>query len=373
VRPTVEATLRVLLVSAYHTGSHAQWAQGYAGASRHEVSVVSHEGQFWKWRLSGAAPTLAEDIRRALADLGSPDVVLATSMVDLSGLLGLLRRELDVPVAVYMHENQVTYPLMGRTREEHRLGLITWMSLLAADGVAFNSDYHRDTLFETLPAFLRAFPDRRHLHLVDDVADKAVTLPVGVDLRRLDSIPRRIAEPPRIMWNHRWDPDKDPGLFLDMVGELAGSGSAFRLALAGERFANQAEEFGERIRALSYRVVADEHLPSDRYDALLREADLVVSTARQEHFGVSVVEAMHAGAFPILPDRLVYPERVPYAMRDRCLYRGRDQGVALMRRALDDIDATRRDAASLREVTEPFDWAVVAPRYDEWLGSITAS
>jgi glycosyltransferase involved in cell wall biosynthesis len=373
VRGTPGATLRVLLVSAYHTGSHAQWAEGYAAASRHDIRLVGHEGRFWKWRLSGGAPTLAEEVRRAVADMGAPEVVLATSMVDVAGLLGLMRREIDAPVAVYMHENQVTYPLMGRTREEHRLGLITWMTLLAADAVAFNSDYHRDTLLEGMPRFLRSFPDRSHLHLVDGVADKAVVLPVGIDLQRLDVIPRVTSDPPLILWNHRWDPDKDPDAFLDMADDLVRSGAAFRLALAGERFANQSEEFGERIRRLSARVVADEHLPSGRYDALLREADLVVSTARQEYFGVSVVEAMHAGAFPILPDRLVYPERVPHAMRDRCLYRGRDQGVALIRGALDDIDAARRDASTLREATESFDWAVVAPRYDEWLGSITGS
>jgi glycosyltransferase involved in cell wall biosynthesis len=373
VSGTAQAALRILLVSAYHTGSHAQWAEGYAAASRHQVRIVSHEGQFWKWRLSGAAPTLADDIRRALREAGPPDIVLATSMVDVAGLLGLLRRELDAPLAVYMHENQITYPLIGRTRQEHRLGLVTWMSLVAADAVAFNSAFHRDALLSALPGFLRAFPDRSHVHLVDGVADKSVVMPVGVDLRRLEAIPRRVSEPPLILWNHRWDPDKDPGGFLGMVHDLAQSGAEFRLALAGERFANQAQEFGDLMDGLSDHVVVDAHLPAERYDSLVRGADLVVSTARQEYFGVSVVEAMHAGAFPILPDRLVYPERVPCRMRDRCLYRGRDHGVALMRAALDDIDSTRRDATALRPVTERFDWTVMAPRYDEWLGSITGS
>lgn len=360
-------------MTPYHTGSHEQWANGYAGASHHDVRVISHEGRFWKWRLSGGAPTLADEVRRALAEWTAPDVVLATSMVDVAGLLGLLRRELDAPVALYMHENQVTYPLVGRTREEHRLGLITWMAMLAADRVAFNSRYHRDAFFTALPEFLGAFPDRRHLHLVDAVASKATVLPVGVDLARLDAVDRAESDPPLVLWNHRWDPDKDPDAFLDIVGDLARSGAEFELALGGERFANQADEYGERVRRLGARVVVDRHLPPEEYSGLLRRSDLVVSTARQEYFGVSVVEAMHAGALPILPDRLVYPERVPAALHHRCLYRTRNQAVALMRAALDDVSSTRSDAAALRSVTERFDWGVVAPAYDDWLGSMTGS
>lgn len=365
--------LRVFLVSSYHTGSHAQWASGYAGASRHRVHLVTHEGRFWKWRLSGGAATLAGEVRRAMGEVGPPDVILATSMVDLAGLLGMLRHDLAVPAALYMHENQVTYPVAGRTRAEHRLGLITWLSMLAASGIAINSAYHRDALFDALGPFLRSFPDRRHHHLIDEVAARVEVLPVGVDLKRLDAHRRRSVDPPLLLWNHRWDPDKAPDEFLGMAAELAAAGVDFRLALAGERFANQVAEFDEMVRPLADRVVVDRHLGRDEYDRLLRDTDVVVSTARQEFFGVSVVEAMHAGAFPVLPDRLVYPERLPEALHDRCLYRGRVHGVDLIRRAMGDIDATRRDGARLRGMTASFDWEVVAPRYDSWLASMTGS
>jgi glycosyltransferase involved in cell wall biosynthesis len=365
--------LSVFLVSPYHTGSHAQWATGYAGASRHRVHLITHEGQFWKWRLSGGSATLAGEVRRAIREVGSPDLLLATSMVDLAGLLGLLRHDLAVPAALYLHENQVTYPVAGRTRAEHRLGLITWLSMLAADGIAINSLYHRDTLFEALGPFLGSFPDRRHHHLIDEVAARVEVLPVGVDLKRLEAHRRRAVDPPLILWNHRWDPDKDPDEFLGMAAELAATGVDFRLALAGERFANQAAEFGEMVRPLADRVVVDGHLGRDEYDRLLGDSDVAVSTARQEFFGVSVVEAMHAGVFPVLPDRLVYRERVPEALHDRCLYRGRAHGVDLIRRAVGDIEATRRDGAGLRGVTASFDWEVVAPRYDSWLASMTGS
>jgi glycosyltransferase involved in cell wall biosynthesis len=46
------------------------------------------------------------------------------------------------------------------------------------------------------------------------------------------------------------------------------------------------------------------------YEAALREADVIVSTAEHEFFGISVVEAIAAGAYPVLPRRLAYPEIV---------------------------------------------------------------
>src|SRR4030067_248564 len=61
-----------------------------------------------------------------------------------------------------MHENQITYPATGRTRVEQGHGLVTWTSLLAADAVAFNSEFHRTSLLGALPGFLGSFPPESH-------------------------------------------------------------------------------------------------------------------------------------------------------------------------------------------------------------------
>jgi glycosyltransferase involved in cell wall biosynthesis len=195
---------------------------------------------------------------------------------------------------------------------------------------------------------------------------------VGIDLTRLESHSPDRGSPPLVLWNHRWDPDKAPEAFLDLCLDLAESVD-FRVALAGERFVGQGDEYRPLIDRLGDRVVVDRFLPRDEYDRLLVTADIVVSTAHQEFFGVSVVEAMHAGVFPVLPDRLVYPERVPVELHDRTLYRGSAHAVELLRAALEDIGATRRDAVGLRSITSAFDWEEVAPRYDDWVESMIGS
>ena len=328
-------------------------------------------GSFWQWRLTGGFVGLAGGIERVADDCGPPDVILTTSLVDVAGLRGLVSQRLGViPTALYMHENQITYPAISRSRTERNYGLINWTSLIAADAVAFNSVFHRTALLDVLPTFLNEFPDERQHHHLEAVEEKAMVLPVGCDIEGIATGPKD--DPPLVLWNHRWDPDKDPASFIRIMQRVADEGVAFEIALTGERFVDQRPEHDESISALNDRIVVDDHLERDPYLRVLGRSAIVVSTALQEFFGVSVVEAMAAGAFPILPHRLVYPERVPEEMAARSLYRSEDEAVGLLVACLRSADETR-DAGRMRRLVEPYDWSVVAPAYDEWLGSIVPS
>lgn len=355
---------RVLLVEPYLGGSHRAWAEGYRRHSAHDVSLVSHEGQFWRWRMRASALTLAEEVDAHIADHGPPDLMVVSDMVDLPTLLGYSRKSVvDVPVVLYMHENQLLYPLGPRQQPDEALSIINWMSMAAADRVWFNSEFHREALFAALPKLLGRAPDRDHRHRLLGVQTRASVLPVGVDARSLIDGERVSGGAPLVLWNQRWEHDKNPQEFFDLLETLASEGLDFRVALAGENERLDPREFFRGRQTLDERIIHVGHLPRASYEALLLRSDVVVSTAVHEFFGVAAVEAMAAGVVPLLPDRLSYPELIPGDLRAACLY-GDGELVKRTRAVLADVEAAGRQIASLRSSMDRFDWSVVAPRYD---------
>ena len=112
------------------------------------------------------------------------------------------------------------------------------------------------------------------------------------------------------------------------------------------------------------------HAGEARYGALLRQADVVVSTAIHEFFGVAVVEAIYCGCCPVLPRRLAYPELIPQPYHQACLYQDFEGLLARLRWTLTHPDEARALAAQLRPAVVPFGWAHMAPRYDKALDTL---
>ncbi len=359
--------MKVLLVEPYYSGSHRAWADGFVANTRHDVTLITHEARFWKWRMHGAHLTLANAAAEAFDS--PPDVVLASSMMNVPAFIGAARRTIrDAPVAVYFHESQFSYPLSPLDRVDQTYPMINWSSAATADLPIFNSEFHRSLFFDEARRFLRRFPDRTHGHLVDAVEDRSIVLPVGVDLERIGEcrVPDTSGSP-IILWNQRWEHDKGPDEFVEMVEALISRGLDFRVAVVGERFVSAPESFDRLPALLGDRLIAFGFLPDDEYVALLRRADIVVSTAHHEFFGIGVVEAIAAGAFPVLPDRLVYPERIPERYRDRCLYDDHDGLVNQVVRAIEHRREAGRIGTELASTVGRFDWSVVAVDYDEIL------
>ncbi|MBN1178283.1 MAG: DUF3524 domain-containing protein [Anaerolineae bacterium] len=359
--------MRILLVEPYYGGSHRAWASGYARHSQHQVDLLTLPARFWKWRMQGAAATLAE---RAHTLTERPDLLLATDMLNLPAFLGLTRRLWPgLPTALYCHENQLTYPFPPGEKRDLSYGMINWLSMLAADRVFFNSHYHRTDWFEELPRLLKHYPDATHLHRIPEVQAKSAVLPVGCDLRRFDPAPaeRRADAPPLVLWNQRWEYDKDPATFFRALYALVDEGVPFRVALAGVNERQVPQEFQAARERLGTRVVYYGRAGAAQYARLLHQADVVVSTAIHEFFGIAVVEAIYCGCFPVLPRRLTYPELLPAPVHAQCLYDDFAGLLDRLRWALTQRAAAREISAPLREAVARFDWAVAAPTYDATL------
>ena len=362
----------IWLLSPYHSGSHRVWALGYQAHSRCRLTPITMAGRFWKWRMQGGAVELAAQARQRLAESGPPDAILATDMVNLPAWLGLLRRDLPalIPVFLYMHENQITYPWREGEKRDLTYGMINWLSQLAADRILFNSRFHLKSWFDELPRLLKHYPDYNRLELVEQVRSRSLAVPVGIDCAYFAAADRDRApdRPPLILWNQRWEYDKRPDRFFALLQRLHAEGVPFRLAVAGQNFRNSPAEFDAARAQLADRIVHWGYAPSRRaYADLLRQADLVISVADHEFFGISILEAICAGAFPLLPDRLSYPELIPAELHPACLYAGEEE---LYRKAVLRLTEPRPAPPSLRRhIAERYAWPVVAAQYDDLLSA----
>lgn len=376
--------MHLWLVSPYHTGSHQAWAEGYIRHTQHTITPLTMAGRFWKWRMQGGAIELAAQATRLLAGGNVPDAILATDMLNLPAWLGLLRGKLpaDVPVALYMHENQLTYPWRPGEGRDLTYAMINWLSQLAADAVIFNSRFHQDAWFGELPKLLKHYPDYNHVRLAETVRARSHVLPVGIEAQAIADAASQLragATPrspnhstpylPLILWNQRWEHDKRPDRFFALLHRLRAAGVHFRLAVAGENFRQAPAEF-EAARVQFADLI--EHWgyieTREAYWALLARADLVISTADHEFFGISVLEAMAAGVFPILPARLSYPELIPPTQHVDCLYTEEADLDDKVQRRLRHPLAT--PPALQTAVLARFDWRGVAAAYDDFMARL---
>jgi len=360
--------MRVTVVEPYYGGSHKAWADGYAAASAHDVTLITHPARFWKWRMHGAFLTLADELAHDVELNGPPDVILASSMMDVAAFAGAVRNVASgVPIAVYFHESQFTYPLSPSDKPDATYPMKNWSSAATADLVIFNSQYHRTVFREEARRFLNSFPEYKHVGRVDEVLDASDVLPVGIDVSDLESPSSGSQDPPLVLWNQRWEHDKGPDELKAIVAGLMSAGADFRFAMCGEVFVSVPSTYGEITEMLGNRLVHSGWAEREQYVELLSETSVVLSTALQEFFGVGVTEAVAAGAHPVLPDRLVYPERIQDfgAEPQHSLFASPEHAVELVLAALGrDPDVALTRAARL------FSWDRIAPRYDEALEGI---
>ncbi len=373
--------MHILIVEPYFTGSHASWAEGYRKNSCHNVEILSLPGRFWKWRMHGGAVTLA---RRFMERGFRPDLILATDMLDLTTFLALTRPLSNgIPTAIYFHENQITYPWPEGDRDrlkgrDGHYGFINFATALAADAVFFNSSFHRKSFLEGLSGFLRAFPDFNCLSHVGEIEKKSSVLYVGMDFRVLDEAMAGTGgeapkEPPLILWNHRWEEDKNPEEFFRALYALMERGLDFEVAVLGENFQKAPAVFDEARERLGARAAHFGYVEDYRgYAKWLKRADILPVTSIHDFFGCSVVEAMYAGVYPILPRRLAYPEHffrdggvTPIKTAetvDAFFYDGFEGLVSSLERAVVRIDETRK--VSLGKGVAQYGWDNMAPLYD---------
>ena len=300
--------MRILALEPYYGGSHKAFLDGWAAVSKHNWMLHTLPPYKWKWRMRHSAITFAHQISRLVAKGQKWDVIFCSDMLNLAEFLGLAPHAVQkLPAVVYFHENQLTYPVRLENERDYQFAMTNVTTALAAGSVWFNSAFHRDSFLEALTAFLGKMPDYQPTDAIEQIRSKALVYPPGVN----DMGKRRDhkAGPLRILWAARWEHDKNPEDFFEALKILKARGIDFRLSVIGEQFRELPEVFAWARRHFASHIDQWGYQKSRcEYEKALKHADVFVSTASHEFFGISVVEAGLAGAYPLVPKRLAYPE-----------------------------------------------------------------
>ena len=312
---------RILLLSAYDAISHQLW--------RKSLKLLFHEYE-WKelclpprhftWRVRGNSLIWATTQRQVLEQ--NYDLLIATSMVDLSSLRGFVPSLASIPTLLYVHENQFEYPQNRSDRKNVEPILVPLYAALCADTVAFNSDFNRNSFLKGAASLLRKLPEQFPSSIMTQLnASIVLAVPLPENSHRAPA--PRTDKVLSVVWNHRWEFDKGPQLLLTITAAIEAKKLPIQLHVVGQQFREQPIEFKQINNLLDNHAketgikrglfgFIDEH---SAYVQLLKTCDVVLSTAIHDFQGLAVQEACLMGCVPLTPDDLAYPEYIPEKYR----------------------------------------------------------
>lgn len=307
-------SVKILALNSFHGGSHRAFLQGWIAHSRHQFDLRTMSGHHWKWRMRHSALHLANELAKETS-FGNYDLLFCTDMLNLAEFRGLAPPHLArLPAVVYFHENQLTYPVKQEEERDLHFAYTNFLTAHAAESVWFNSDFHRLEFLNALEEWLPKMPDGRGLkHLLPSIRKKSCVHYPGLTLPKEPPRPRANATKPlHLLWVSRWEHDKGPEIFFAALSLLKQRRVPFRLSLLGESYPQSPTIFDHARSQFSEEITHWGYLPDySEYQRTLGDADIVVSTARHEFFGIAVLEAVASGCRPLVPHALAYPEVLP--------------------------------------------------------------
>ena len=222
-----------------------------------------------------------------------------------------------VPLVFYAHGTDFSY---GEPMRDWSIVLEDLLKMHLAQAVVWPAEGQMEW---TLTKYYDQFYHTDDLSIwLHDIREKSYVVPPGQDLTYLSAQPQRKDGDgvPTILWNHRMQTDKQPSKFFHALEVLAERGHDFKVAICsrptGTRVAQRYNEFRER---LADRIIHEGHVNDrDSYARIVEGSDIVVNCSESEGASRSVLEAVYAGAIPVLPSSGAFPEM--FSAREALFY-----------------------------------------------------
>jgi glycosyltransferase involved in cell wall biosynthesis len=357
---------RILILEPYYGGSHKHFLEGLQENVKADYHIFTLSARKWKMRMQLSAPWFVEQVKALPVSDQHFDCVLCSTFVDVAVLRSLLTGvsgwNREARVLIYFHENQFVYPQRFDQSIQHQFININFNSALAADGMAFNSEFNRKSFLNGCRSIMKLTSDMKLPGIIKRFTDKSRVLYPGIDFAEIDKVEwKKSLDIPVIVWNHRWEHDKNPESFFHALEQLEQRGIDFRLIVLGQAFEKSPSCFVQARSKFKNKIVHHGFVPSyKQYIELLSQADIVVSTSHHEFYGISIIEAVRAGCIPVLPNRLSYPE----LFDKRFLY-----SDDLLADKLEMVvkKQCRLSPEKAKAMTDQFSWLNLQRQYSAWL------
>ena len=134
----LDRSQHILLLEPYYGGSHKAFLTGIQRQLDCCYTLVSLPARKWKMRMQLAAPWFAEQILELVKQGRYFDDMLTSPFLDVAVLRTFLARQgVDLPLVMYFHENQSSYPGQIHDPGIFQFTSINFTSALCADRVSY--------------------------------------------------------------------------------------------------------------------------------------------------------------------------------------------------------------------------------------------
>ncbi|PIP57780.1 hypothetical protein COX03_01170 [Candidatus Woesebacteria bacterium CG22_combo_CG10-13_8_21_14_all_39_10] len=138
-----------------------------------------------------------------------------------------------------------------------------------------------------------------------------------------------------VIFSHRWDYEKRPNVFVDMMNQLQNIRKDFKVYITTSRkkFRSNQKWLIEKLHSARFEYHIFDGLSKEQYYQLLSKSKIFVSTTIEENFGYCLLEAMTLGCTPVVPNKYSHPEILNND--SRFLYNNNKEAVKIVSAFLD--------------------------------------
>ena len=142
------------------------------------------------------------------------------------------------------------------------------------------------------------------------------------------------------------------------------------MIIVGKKYSQYPKIFDEANIKLKDEIIFNGYCESrQEYISKIRQSNILPVTSNQDFFGISIMEAICAGNYPVLPERLTYPELFDIENNHDIFYKNDKEFERKLIQVIENIN-NFNIAILQKELLDKFDWNRMSFEYDKLFKSI---